>query len=60
MVAGTIPRRLHQDGRAACNPGRFGILPFVTNHKRPIQVELPFESRLEEEDVENVQNNVDT
>ena len=45
----SIPWGLEQERGAARDSRSFGILPFVADDKRMIEVQMPFESGLDEE-----------
>ena len=46
MVTIADPRRVDQERRCAKHTGRFGVLPFVADHKGTFQVDVVFESGL--------------
>jgi hypothetical protein len=43
------PGRFNQKGRTARDARRFGVLPFIADDKRMIQIEVPFETGFDEE-----------
>ena len=45
----SVPWGLEEERGAACDSGGFGILPFVTDDKGMIEIQMPFESSLDEE-----------
>src|ERR1700733_9161456 len=43
------PGRLKEQGRAAGNSSSFGVLPFVADDERVVEIEMPFETRFRQQ-----------